>query len=232
SVLDNACYVSPVIVRSPAISASICSPSLLLSSSLYHSPPPLDLPSFPTRRSSDLWSSCSSCRSGRRSISSSASPPPDPPTGCCSQSTWSSSSPASGSPLRPSSRCVEPIGSQQKSPTRTRSWQRRERTSDISMPGTIAEQITRRLRALPEKWAAFREGLLEFYVGPYRQTLKREQQAEDDFFSVVVLGEALGVPDPAAYYTAELMPALWDDFHAWHRRMGLPRSPLDHIACC
>src|SRR5699024_11828889 len=56
--------------------------------------------------------------------------------------------------------------------------------------------------------------------------------AEDDFFSVVVLGEALGVPDPAAYYTAELMPALWDDFHAWHRRMGLPRSPLDHIACC
>ena len=56
------------------------------------------------------------------------------------------------------------------------------------MPGSIAEQITRRLRALPEKWAAFREGLLEFYVGPYRQTLKREQQAEDDFFSVVVLG--------------------------------------------
>ena len=100
------------------------------------------------------------------------------------------------------------------------------------MPGSIAEQITRRLRALPEKWAAFREGLLEFYVGPYRQTLKREQQAEDDFFSVVVLGEALGVPDPAAYYTAELMPALWGDFHAWHRRMGLPRSPLDHIACC
>jgi hypothetical protein len=81
-------------------------------------------------------------------------------------------------------------------------------------------------------WSSFRSGLQEFYVGPYRQTLKREQMAEDDFFSVVVLGEALGIPDPAAYYTAELMPAVWEDFHAWHRRMGLPRSPLDHIACC
>src|SRR5699024_11128701 len=148
------------------------------------------------------WSSYSSCRSGRPSISSSASPPPDPPTGCCSQSTSSSSSPASGSPSRPSSRCVGPIGNHQKIPTRTRSWRRRERTSDSSMPGTIGEQVSRRLRALPEKWAAFREGLLEFYVGPYRQTLKREQQAEDHFFSVVVLGEALGVPDPAAYYPA------------------------------
>lgn len=92
--------------------------------------------------------------------------------------------------------------------------------------------IVRGLRSLSRKWAAFRSGLLEFYIGPYRQTLKREQQAEDDFFSIVVLGESLGVPDPAAYYTAELMPAVWGDFHAWHRRMGLPRSPLDHIACC
>lgn len=88
------------------------------------------------------------------------------------------------------------------------------------------------LGGLGQWWSSFRDGLVEFYVGPYRQTLKREQQAEDDFFTVVVLGEALGVPDPAAYYTAELMPALWENFHAWHRRMGLPRSPLDHIACC
>ncbi len=49
---------------------------------------------------------------------------------------------------------------------------------------------------------------------------------------IVVLGEALGVPDPAAFYSAELMPAVWEDFHAWHRRIGIPNSPLDHIACC
>ena len=82
------------------------------------------------------------------------------------------------------------------------------------------------------RWAAFRAGLHEFYVGPYRQMLLRELRTEDDLFMIVVLGEALGVPDPAAYYSAELLPAVWDDFHAWHRRIGIPDSPLDHVACC
>nr|WP_241429250.1 cory-CC-star protein [Agrococcus sp. ARC_14] len=72
----------------------------------------------------------------------------------------------------------------------------------------------------------------EFYVGPYRQTLLREQRDEDDLFMIVVLGEALGVPDPAAYYSAGLLPAVWADFHSWHKRIGIPASPLDHIACC
>ncbi|MBK0419908.1 DNA helicase [Leucobacter sp. CSA1] len=72
----------------------------------------------------------------------------------------------------------------------------------------------------------------EFYAGPYRRTFAREGRDEDDFFTLIVLGEALGVPDPAAYYTVELLPALYDDFHDWHRRMGMPRSPLDHLACC
>ena len=92
--------------------------------------------------------------------------------------------------------------------------------------------IDQRRKKVFRSWSAFWEGLRESYVGPYRQMFKREQQDEDDLFMIVVLGEALGVPDPAAYYTAELMPALWEDFHAWHRRIGIPRSPLDHIGCC
>jgi len=83
-----------------------------------------------------------------------------------------------------------------------------------------------------ERWIAFTRGVEEYYAGPYRQTLARERRDEDDFFTLVVLGEALGVPDPAAYYSVELMPMLAGEFHAWHRRMGMPRSPLDHIACC
>lgn len=88
------------------------------------------------------------------------------------------------------------------------------------------------MSSLGKRWKNFRTGLHEFYVGPYRQTFLRERQKEDDFFTLVVLGEALGVPDPAAYYTMELFPFLYEDFHAWHRRMGMPDSPLDHIACC
>ena len=93
----------------------------------------------------------------------------------------------------------------------------------------IIREAAPRLR---RRWAAFRQGLAEYYAGPYRQTLARERRDEDDLFALIVLGEALGVPDPAAYYSAELMPLIATDFHAWHRRMGMPRSPLDHVTCC
>ena len=85
---------------------------------------------------------------------------------------------------------------------------------------------------MTSRWAAFTAGLREFYAGPYRRTFARARRAEDDLFSVVVLGEALGVPDPAAYYTVELTPALYPEFHDWHRRMGMDRSPLEHVGCC
>lgn len=101
------------------------------------------------------------------------------------------------------------------------------------MPGDTGLDVPQRPGSdIPGRWGAFRAGLLEFYVGPYRRTLARERRDEDDAFMLVVLGEALGVPDPAAYYTIEMMPALLEGFHEWHRRMGMQRSPLDHVACC
>ena len=82
-----------------------------------------------------------------------------------------------------------------------------------------------RLRALTE-------GLHEFYVGPYRRTFARAQRDEDDLFRMLVMSEMLGVPNPASYYTAELLPVLYDGFHDWHRRMGMERSPLEEFRCC
>lgn len=75
-------------------------------------------------------------------------------------------------------------------------------------------------------------GLRDFYSGPYRRTFARAQQDEDDLFMVIVMAEMLGVPNPASYYTVELLPVVYDQFHAWHLRMGLDRSPLDHFSCC
>lgn len=94
------------------------------------------------------------------------------------------------------------------------------------------ESLAPRKSTWASRWAKLSRGLEEFYTKPYRQTLARERRDEDDFFALVVLGEALGVPDPAAYYSAELMPFLFEDFHAWHQRMGMPRSPLEHMSCC
>ncbi len=83
-----------------------------------------------------------------------------------------------------------------------------------------------------EAWSGLRAGLEEFYTGPYRTTMRRARREEDDLFMLVVLAEALGVPDPAAYWSAELLPATYEEFHAWHRRIGMERSPLDHVGCC
>lgn len=75
-------------------------------------------------------------------------------------------------------------------------------------------------------------GLREYYVTPHRRAMARAQRDEEDLFMLLVFAENLGVPNPAAYYTMELLPIVYDRFHEWHKRMGMERSPLDHISCC
>ena len=74
--------------------------------------------------------------------------------------------------------------------------------------------------------------LREFYVAPYRGAVTRAQRDEDDLFMLLVFSEMLGVPNPASYYTLELLPVLYERFHDWHRRMGMERSPLEGFRCC
>ncbi len=83
-----------------------------------------------------------------------------------------------------------------------------------------------------ERLRAFGRGLEQFYGSNYRATFARARRDEDDLFSMMVFGEALGVPNPAAYHTLELTPVLFERFHEWHRRMGMDRSPLDSVSCC
>lgn len=95
-------------------------------------------------------------------------------------------------------------------------------TSGSGRPGGERAGLLARLSA----------GLREFYVAPYRRTFARARRDEDDLFMVVVLADALGVPNPVSYYTVELLPVVYDRFHDWHRRMGMDRSPLDSMSCC
>ncbi|RZU63610.1 cory-CC-star protein [Zhihengliuella halotolerans] len=82
------------------------------------------------------------------------------------------------------------------------------------------------------RMAGFAAGLREFYYAPYRRTLARAKRDEEDLFMMLVLSESLGVPNPAGYYTLELLPVVFENFHDWHRRMGMDHSPLDSISCC
>lgn len=74
--------------------------------------------------------------------------------------------------------------------------------------------------------------LHEYYVAPYRRSFVRAKRDEEDLFMLLVFAESLGVPNPAAFYTMELLPIVYDQFHEWHVRMGMEKSPLDHVSCC
>lgn len=72
----------------------------------------------------------------------------------------------------------------------------------------------------------------EYYESPHRGALARARREEDDLFLLLVFSEMMGIPNPASYYTLELLPVLYDRFHDWHTRMGMERSPLDNFRCC
>lgn len=100
------------------------------------------------------------------------------------------------------------------------------------MPDSRREGSAASGRAFPAVFGRFAAGLREFYVAPYRRTFARAQRDEDDLFLMMVLAESLGVPNPATWYTLELLPATYERFHDWHRRMGMDRSPLETMSCC
>lgn len=97
----------------------------------------------------------------------------------------------------------------------------------VTETGTAAGEAGWRRRL-----AAVGRGLQEYYAGPYRATFARARRDEEDLFMMMVFSDALGVPNPASYYTVELLPVVYERFHEWHRRMGMERSPLDSLSCC
>ena len=76
------------------------------------------------------------------------------------------------------------------------------------------------------------ELLREFYTAPFRGAVARAKREEDDLFMLLVFSEMVGIPNPASYFTMELQPLLYEDFHEWHKRMGMDHSPLEGFHCC
>lgn len=77
-----------------------------------------------------------------------------------------------------------------------------------------------------------KSGIKEYYISPHRQAFARAQRDQEDLFLLLIFAESLGIPNPATFYTMELLPIVYDRFHEWHKRMGMEHSPLDHIHCC
>ena len=84
-----------------------------------------------------------------------------------------------------------------------------------------------RLRAA---WRAVERVHDEVFVEPLRRAGAREVRRHDDVLRALVLLESLGVDNPVAYETLDLVPHLVADLHAWHRRMG--RAEFGDVGVC
>lgn len=80
-----------------------------------------------------------------------------------------------------------------------------------------------------KKLIRYYEEVLEL---PHRTEVARELREQDDLFLLLLYSEMIGIPNPVYYYTLELYPHIIEDFHDWHLRMGMDKSPLTGIRCC
>lgn len=67
---------------------------------------------------------------------------------------------------------------------------------------------------------------------PHKGEIARELRDEDDLFFFLLYSEMIGIPNPVFYYTLELYPYMIEEFHEWHLRMGMDKSPMTGIRCC
>ena len=68
--------------------------------------------------------------------------------------------------------------------------------------------------------------------GQYERELRRQAAELNDLFLLLCYMEIVGLPNPATLYLLDVYPYLLEQFHLWHRRMGMDRSPLGTLPCC
>jgi hypothetical protein len=88
----------------------------------------------------------------------------------------------------------------------------------------------------PGPFALFRQRLGEILRGAayaqYERDLRQHTAELSDLFLLLCFMEATALPNPATLYLLEIYPYLLEQFHAWHKRMGIDRSPLANLPCC
>jgi hypothetical protein len=69
-------------------------------------------------------------------------------------------------------------------------------------------------------------------LGRYEQELRKQTAELNDLFLLLCFMEATALPNPATLYLLEIYPYLLEEFHVWHRRMGIEHSPVGSLPCC
>ena len=91
--------------------------------------------------------------------------------------------------------------------------------------GTWADQLA----LFRSRFADFLRGAA---LGRYEHELRQQTAELHDLFLLLCFMEATALPNPATLYLLEVYPYLLEQFHEWHRRMGIEHSPLGSLQCC
>ena len=87
-----------------------------------------------------------------------------------------------------------------------------------------------------DPFTAFRRQFLDILKGAayaqYERELRQQAAELNDLFLLLCFMEAAALPNPATLYLLEVYPYLLEQFHTWHRRMGMEHSPLGSLPCC
>jgi hypothetical protein len=87
-----------------------------------------------------------------------------------------------------------------------------------------------------EQLAQYRQHLADIMqgvaLGRYEQVLRQQTAELNDLFLLLCFMEAAALPNPATLYLLEVYPYLLEQFHEWHRRMGIEHSPVGSLPCC
>ena len=69
-------------------------------------------------------------------------------------------------------------------------------------------------------------------LGGYQRALRQQKAELHDLFLLLCYMEATSLPNPATLYLLEVYPYLLEEFHQWHRRIGIEHSPIGTLPCC
>src|SRR5438874_11247170 len=79
-------------------------------------------------------------------------------------------------------------------------------------------------------WAQVRQNIADFFHGMalagYQKRLREQLMELNDLFMLHCFMELVGLPNPATIYLMEIYPYFLEEFHLWHRRMGMDHAPL------
>ncbi len=90
------------------------------------------------------------------------------------------------------------------------------------------------MKTFEQFFGFFNQRLENLYFIKYGAAIRRQKREIDDFFMIVTFSEMMGIENPFAFYTLEMLADLMPKFHDWHQRMGLEYSCFDSFpcACC